>query len=98
MDRLASIVLHHHERYDGNGYPDRLAGEEIPLESKIIAVADAYDAMRSNRPYRKALSEVETIAAIQAASGNQFDPTVVAGFMQYLEDSTAQTPSEAVVS
>ena len=94
LDRLAWIVLHHHEHFDGHGYPNRLAGDEIPLESKIIAVAAAYDAMRSDRPYRKALSEVEAIASIQAASGTQFDPTVVAAFMQCLEQNAITALAE----
>jgi putative nucleotidyltransferase with HDIG domain len=77
---IARIVRHHHERVDGNGYPDSLSGEEIPLISRIIAVADAYDAMTSDRPYRDAMpSRVARIRLAQAVD-SQFDTTVVAAF------------------
>ena len=75
---IATIVLHHHERFDGEGYPQRLAGEAIPLESRIIAVADAFDAMTSNRPYRKALSVDESLTEIRRHAGEQFDPLIAA--------------------
>ena len=71
-----------HERYDGEGYPDGLAGEGIPLASRVIAVCDAYDAMTSNRPYRPARSPMEALAELQAHSGTQFDPQVVAAFVE----------------
>ena len=77
---IARIVRHHHERMDGNGYPDRLCGDEIPIISRIIAVADAYNAMTSGRPYRDAMpSRVARFRLAQAAS-TQFDTTVVAAF------------------
>ncbi len=77
---IASIVRHHHERVDGGGYPDNLAGEEIPLLSRIIAVADAYDAMTSDRPYRDAMpSRVARLRLAQAVD-SQFDTSVVAAF------------------
>ena len=77
---IASIVRHHHERVDGRGYPDGLAGEEIPLLSRIIAVADAYNAMTSDRPYRDAMpSRVARLRLAQAVE-SQFDTTVVAAF------------------
>ncbi|WP_232424203.1 HD-GYP domain-containing protein [Imhoffiella purpurea] len=75
---VATIVLHHHERFDGEGYPERLAGEAIPLGSRIIAVADAFDAMTSNRPYRRALTIDESIAEVQRHAGEQFDPQIAA--------------------
>ncbi|HEV7750832.1 MAG TPA: HD domain-containing phosphohydrolase [Baekduia sp.] len=71
---------HHHERYDGKGYPDGLAGEAIPLDARILAVADAYDAMTSDRSYRPALSHAEALARLQADAGTQFDPACVAAF------------------
>lgn len=74
---IATIVLHHHERFDGNGYPGRLAGRGIPLESRIIGVADAFDAMISNRPYRNALSIDEALAELKRHAGEQFDPAIV---------------------
>ncbi len=74
------IVRHHHERVDGNGYPDRLDGDEIPLLSRIIAVADAYNAMTSDRPYRDAMpSRVARLRLAQAVE-SQFDTAVVAAF------------------
>jgi HD-GYP domain-containing protein (c-di-GMP phosphodiesterase class II) len=77
---IAEIVRHHHERVDGLGYPDRLAGESIPLLSRIIAVADAYDAMTSDRPYREAMpSRVARLRLAQAVEA-QFDTSVVAAF------------------
>ncbi len=71
---LAKIVRHHHERWDGKGYPDRLSGEKIPLESRIIAVADAFEAMTVERPYKRALSLKEAIEEIERNKGTQFDP------------------------
>lgn len=76
------IVRSHHERYDGTGYPDRLAGEEIPWLAAVLAVADVFDAMTSNRPYRSGLSAHEARAAIVAESGRQFDPRVVEAFVR----------------
>ena len=77
---IARVVRHHHERVDGNGYPDNLAGDEIPLISRILAVADAYDAMTSDRPYRDAMpSRVARLRLAQAVE-TQFDTTVVAAF------------------
>jgi HD-GYP domain-containing protein (c-di-GMP phosphodiesterase class II) len=80
IDPVADWVLHHHERWDGGGYPDRLAGEEIPLGARIIFVADAYDAMTSNRLYRPRRSPEAALAELLACAGTQFDPTVVAAF------------------
>ncbi len=78
MEPLSQIVRSHHEHYDGAGYPDRLAGHEIPIESRILAVADAYDAMTSRRPYRPPFSHGEAIERIRQAMGTQFDPAVAA--------------------
>ena len=77
LERVALIVRHHHERFDGDGYPDGVAGEDIPLESRILAVADAFVAMTEDRPYRVALSERQAAEELLACSGSQFDPTVV---------------------
>jgi hypothetical protein len=76
------VVLHHHERFDGAGYPDGLAGEKIPLSARIFAVADTFDAITNDRPYRKALSEQEALAEIQRCSLQQFDPQVVEAFLK----------------
>ncbi len=75
-------VLHHHERWDGTGYPDGLSSEEIPLETRIVSVVDAYDAMTSDRPYRKAMSHDAAVAEILEESGTQFDPIVVQQFLE----------------
>ncbi len=74
---LCQLVRHHHERLDGNGYPDGLAGEKIPLGARILSVADAYDAMRSNRPYRSPFSAPEAIAELRGNAGRQFDTNVI---------------------
>ncbi|MDD5286440.1 MAG: HD domain-containing protein [Desulfuromonadaceae bacterium] len=75
-------VRHHHEKYDGSGYPDRKKGEEIPLMGRIIAVADSFDAMTSTRPYRTALSHETALDELIAFSGRQFDPGVVEAFIE----------------
>jgi HD-GYP domain-containing protein (c-di-GMP phosphodiesterase class II) len=75
LDRALPIVRSHHERWDGSGYPDGRAGEEIPMAARIIAVCDAFDAMTSDRPYRKALPVEAACDEIQRCSGTQFDPT-----------------------
>ncbi len=82
---IAIVVRHHHERWDGAGYPDRLAGEEIPLMSRILAVADAYDAMTSHRPYRAALPGAEARRRLRESAGAQFDPDIVDAFDAVLD-------------
>lgn len=79
LRRVLPIILSHHDRWDGNGYTPK-AGEEIPLESRILAVADAYDAMTSDRPYRKAMSPYEVRDLINSKTGTEFDPDVVRAF------------------
>jgi ribonuclease P protein subunit RPR2 len=76
------IVRSHHERWDGGGYPDGMAGEEIPIGARIFAVADTLDAMTSDRPYRRALSWEDAAAEIQRQTGTQFDPVVVDAFRE----------------
>jgi HD-GYP domain-containing protein (c-di-GMP phosphodiesterase class II) len=76
------IARHHHERWDGEGYPEGLRGEEIPLLARIVAVADAYEAMTSDRPYRRALSPEEAARRIREGAGAQFDPEVVEAFLR----------------
>ena len=80
---ITAIVRHHHERFDGRGYPERLRGDEIPLGARVIAVADTFDAITSARPYRKGRSHAEAIEIIKRASGNQLDPDVVDAFLAY---------------
>ena len=81
--KLTAIVRHHHERLDGTGYPDRLAGEEIPLGARIIAVADTFDAVTSTRAYRPARNHREALALLDAEAGTQLDPDVVSAFHRY---------------
>lgn len=83
---LAPIILYHHERFDGSGYSEGLKGKEIPLGARIIAVADAYQALISDRPYRKAHSEKEALKIIKEGSGSQFDPEIVDSFMVIVEN------------
>jgi HD-GYP domain-containing protein (c-di-GMP phosphodiesterase class II) len=89
IERLASvrpIVRHCHERWDGLGYPDRLRGGEIPLESRIVFVCDAFHAMTTDRPYRGALPPEEACRRLRHAAGTQFDPTVVDVFLALLRE------------
>lgn len=81
---IVDSVRHHHERWDGRGYPDGIAGTEIPLFARIIAVADSYDAIRSNRSYRPGAGRDEAVSIIRAESGHQYDPEIVEAFMATL--------------
>ncbi|MDH3258334.1 MAG: HD domain-containing protein [Deltaproteobacteria bacterium] len=81
---LCPGVRHHHERVDGNGYPDGLAGKAIPIEARIMAVADAYDAMTSDRPYRNMMSQSMAIKQLKKNSGTQFDPQCVSAMLRHL--------------
>jgi HD-GYP domain-containing protein (c-di-GMP phosphodiesterase class II) len=81
LQPLAPIVRHHHERFDGSGYPDGLARENIPLEARILGVADAFDAMTHERSYRKALSAEEALGEIERGAGTRFDRAVVEAFL-----------------
>ena len=82
----AEIARHHHEAWDGTGYPEGLRGEAIPLSARIAAVADAYDAMTSHRPYRPALSHGSAVAEIRHGAGNRFDPAVVEAFLAVADE------------
>jgi HD-GYP domain-containing protein (c-di-GMP phosphodiesterase class II) len=75
-------VLHHHERWDGNGYPHRLAGDDIPLDARILSIADAFDAMSSDRSYRPAMSRENVMAEIRRCTGTQFDPDIAPLFLE----------------
>ena len=84
LSNLLPHIVHHHERFDGTGYPDGIRGEDISLESRILAIADSYDAMTSLRPYRPALKTQDAIAEIRQCAGTQFDPNLVKVFCEVL--------------
>ena len=88
-------VLHHHERWDGAGYPHRLQGDAIPVEARVLAVADAFDAMTSDRPYRQALSEQHALVELERCSGNQFDPDLTQAFLTVWGDGFRSTLAAA---
>ena len=94
FSELAKCVLHHHERWDGHGYPEGLKGEEIPLESRIITVADSYDAMTSERSYKPAMSHEDAIVELLRCSGNHFDPKIVEVFVQMPITESSQLKSD----
>jgi response regulator RpfG family c-di-GMP phosphodiesterase len=83
---IISYIQHHHERYDGTGYPDGLAGEKIPLGARIIAISDSYDSMTSDRPYRKPLTNGDAKSELLKNAGKQFDPNLVALFLDVLKE------------
>jgi HD-GYP domain-containing protein (c-di-GMP phosphodiesterase class II) len=85
LERVAVIVRHHHERFDGSGYPDGLGGDDIPIESRILAVVDAYVAMTEERPYRAARRPELAIDELRSHRGTQFDPVVLDAFETELE-------------
>lgn len=82
---ISPIIRHHHEHWDGSGYPDGLKGEQIPLGARLIAVCTAYDAMVHDKPYRPAMDEEEAIRAIRAGAGSKYDPAVVDAFLKALK-------------
>jgi HD-GYP domain-containing protein (c-di-GMP phosphodiesterase class II) len=84
LTEISHWVRAHHERVDGQGYPDRLSAGEIPLEAQILAVADAYEAMIADRPYRSGMAPEEARTELERCSGTQFDPVVVGAFLQTL--------------
>jgi HD-GYP domain-containing protein (c-di-GMP phosphodiesterase class II) len=86
------IVRHHHEAWDGTGYPDGLAGEQIPLGSRIISVADTFDALTTNRPYRNARSVEEAVAILEDGAGRQWDPRIVEAMVGYLRERDGELP------
>src|SRR5215218_5979603 len=90
LQTVADIVLHHHERYDGTGYPDGLSGDEIPMAARIVAVVDAYCAMITSRSYKEAYTEAHAREEVRRCSGTQFDPEVVDAFLSVLETPSAE--------
>jgi HD-GYP domain-containing protein (c-di-GMP phosphodiesterase class II) len=82
---IADWILRHHEWWDGQGYPLGIQGEEIPVECRLLAIADAYEALTSDRPYRRALSHREAVAELRRHAGTQFDPHLLEKFLKMLE-------------
>ena len=96
LDRIRRVVRHHHERWDGSGYPDGLKGEEIPFISRILLLADSWDAITSGRPYRAARPLTEALEELKRGAGKQFDPTMLNVFVQMQENAAAgQHPAAA---
>jgi HD-GYP domain-containing protein (c-di-GMP phosphodiesterase class II) len=89
--QIGRLIRHHHEAFDGSGYPDGLAGEQIQLGARILAVVDGFDAMTTTRPYRQPLALDTTVAILQQEAGNRLDPQVVAAFVELLAKQPAAT-------
>ncbi len=85
LDKAREVILHHHERYDGAGYPGGLKGEQIPMGARLVAVADTFDTMTSDRPYRPALNAVDALMTLAELAGTQFCPRAVAALVSVLE-------------
>jgi HD-GYP domain-containing protein (c-di-GMP phosphodiesterase class II) len=98
FERAALDILHHHETFDGKGYPAGLRETEIPIVSRIVCVIDAFDAMVSSRPYRKGLPHEEAVRRLILASGTQFDPVVVQGFLSFAQSEMASVFAAAGTS
>jgi HD-GYP domain-containing protein (c-di-GMP phosphodiesterase class II) len=90
LQAVADVVLHHHERYDGTGYPDGLRGDEIPMASRIVAVVDAYCAMITRRSYKEAYTEAHARDEVRRCAGTQFDPRIVDVFLSVIETPAAE--------
>jgi diguanylate cyclase (GGDEF)-like protein len=93
LEEIVDIVLHHHERYDGKGYPDGIAGDDINLLARILAVADGFDAMTSERPYQPARTDEEAFAEIRRCKGTQYDPEVAENFISALKNLLSDHPT-----
>ncbi|MCX5707347.1 MAG: HD domain-containing protein, partial [Candidatus Omnitrophica bacterium] len=85
LHNLIPLIFYHHERWDGKGYPSGIKAEEIPIGARIIAIADVYQALTSDRPYRKAYSKVKAMKIIKAGAGTQFDPHIADTFLRTLQ-------------
>jgi polar amino acid transport system substrate-binding protein len=83
---ILSYIQHHHERFDGTGYPDGLVANQIPVGARIIAISDAYDSMTSDHPYRKPLSHGDTKNELLKCAGKQFDPNLISVFLEVLKE------------
>ena len=88
LQLVVPAVLYHHERWDGAGYPIGLEGEGIPAEARVLAVVDAFDAMTTDRPYRRALPQSHAVAELERCAGTQFDPEIVRVFVEAWKDGS----------
>jgi two-component system cell cycle response regulator len=98
LNDVGQLVRSSHERWDGDGYPDELAGEKIPLGSRVIFVSDAFDAMTTDRPYRQAVSVSEALAELRRCAGTQFDPALVEAFCELVEEEELAAPDASGAS
>jgi HD-GYP domain-containing protein (c-di-GMP phosphodiesterase class II) len=94
LAEIAPLVLHHHERYDGTGYPNHLKGKEIPYLSRVLTVADSFDAMTFDRPYKAGLNWDEAITELRANKGTQFDPDITEAFIRVIEQTLKKDPEK----
>jgi HD-GYP domain-containing protein (c-di-GMP phosphodiesterase class II) len=96
LSETLPAIRHHHERYDGRGYPDGLAGEEIPLLGRLMAVADAFSAMTTDRPYRKGMPYADAVSELRRGRGTQWDPEYVDAFLRALGNRSTIAPDDAL--
>jgi putative nucleotidyltransferase with HDIG domain len=96
MQEIIPLILYHHERWDGKGYPEGLKGEGIPLGARIISIADVYQALTSDRPYRKAFTKKEAMTILREGAGSQFDPEIVKVFLGILKKEKNRNRGERV--
>ena len=95
FEEVSLMLLHHHERIDGRGYPGKLKGAQIPLGAKIIAVSDSFDALTTNRPYRTARSWGEALEELDRCRGTQFEPDVLDAFLKWIQSPAASNVGTA---
>ena len=95
IQELIQAILYHHERWDGNGYPERLKGQEIPVMARVVGIIDSYRAMLCDRPYRKALSPAHALEELRKGAGTQFDPQLVELFIEVTRETGELELSQA---
>ena len=98
MAQIRLMVRHHHEFYDGTGYPDRLEGEQIPYGARLIAIADAFDTITSERTYKKPRTPEDAFAELERCASNQFDPAIVSVFIETMRHAARPTIEIGIAS